>query len=78
MNFEKTITVLSEYLNRENDTWWVEGITDKPSGNKQKSDCSLFEHEFVAQTCGACGDDYSGSIYFPLSSGKYLKIGYTC
>ena len=35
-------------------------------------------HNMVWQTTGACEDDYSGYLLFPLSNGDYWKISYSC
>lgn len=32
----------------------------------------------VWQTCGYCGDDYSGFLLLPMKNGKYYKIIYSC
>ena len=73
---EEHINEIMEYLN-DNSSYGITGIVDKPEGEKQKCDCVLFDFEWVDQHAGYCGDDYYGHIYFPLPSGKYLKVFYT-
>ena len=67
-------------------------IVDEPSGVKQSFDhetldekeeliempeeFKYIDHEYCDQHCGICGDDYSGNLYFPLPSGKYLRCHY--
>ena len=52
------------------------GIVDAPNGDKQESNCGLFDFEWVDQSTGIAGDDYYGTVCFPLPSGKYLKLSY--
>lgn len=69
-------------------------IVDTPLGDKQAFDhealdekeelielpeeFKYIDHEYCDQHCGICGDDYSGNLYFPLPSGKYLRCHYEC
>ena len=69
-------------------------IVDTPLGDRQNFDHEALEgkeeliaipeefkyidHEYCDQHCGICGDDYSGNLYFPLPSGKYLRCYYEC
>ena len=39
--------------------------------------CS-YDHKFVEQHTGSCGDDYYGSLWYPLGGGKYLRVEFTC
>ena len=36
------------------------------------------DHYYVWQTCGYCGDDYSGFLLIPLNNNRYFKVYYTC
>ncbi len=53
-------------------------IWKKRNHKKQESEHELFDYEYVWQTVGACEDDYSGFILFPLRDNKYLEISYQC
>ncbi len=48
-------------------------IVDTPCGTRQDSEINLFDHEYVDQKTGHSGDDFYGSIYYPIEN-KYLKI----
>lgn len=52
-------------------------IVDTPTGTKQTSNIEMFDHEYVDQKCGCCGDDYYGSIYYPLPCGKYIRVRFS-
>jgi hypothetical protein len=41
-------------------------------------DIRKVSHYAVWQTTGYLGDDFSGYMLFPLSNGKYFKVGYSC
>lgn len=45
-------------------------------GEKQESDCELFDHEFVDQHA-YFEDDFHGTIYLPMPNGEYLAIYYS-
>ena len=64
-------------------------IVDEPLGDKQdfnhealdeKEEFKYIDHEYCDQQVngGVCGDEYSGDLYFPLPSGKYLRCHYEC
>jgi hypothetical protein len=40
-------------------------------------DYSIFDHYYVDQCVGVCGDDYYGHIYYPVKRG-YLKVEFSC
>lgn len=73
-NEESIINFLQEIINHL-DGWHIElcAIENEPSGNKQKSDCDLFEHEWVEQH--GSDDHFYGFMWFPIGE-KYLKIYY--
>lgn len=46
-------------------------------GHRQDVDGEFIDHEFIDQQGpGFAGDDYSGTMYLPLSSGTYLAQSY--
>jgi hypothetical protein len=71
------LNIIAEYMNDCSHISFPT-VVDKPRGIKQNSDCSTFDHEYVSQQCGYLGDDFSGCMYFPLSDGRYLEVGYSC
>ncbi len=54
----------------------LDGIVGKRSvaGEKQNSDCGLFDHEYVTQWTEY--DVHYGVIYLPIGRGLYLKINF--
>jgi hypothetical protein len=54
-------------------------IVDTPKGKKESYDGNkeIFDHIFVDQHAGSCGDDYYGHVYYPIE-GKYLKVEFYC
>ncbi len=70
------------------DNWGIDGIVEvKEFQNNGKTygtiegDPRNFEksgEEFIHQTSGYSGDDYSGNILIPIEGGKYLKVNYQC
>jgi len=51
-------------------------IVDTPSGERQRSDSELFDHEYIIQKQGNCCDSYYGFIFYPIGD-KYLKVGFS-
>jgi hypothetical protein len=45
--------------------------------DKQKSDLSFCDFEYVNQTCGACCDDYRGYMLYPYKD-IFIKVYYEC
>lgn len=45
-----------------------------------QQDCDIkgINHNYVLQTTGYLGDDYSGFLLFPTKNGQYFKIEYSC
>lgn len=70
------LEVLIEYMDGQ--SWQMVGIDAIPQGDKQESDCVLFDHEYVEQT-RAYEDSFHGHLWFPLGdqAGGYLKV-YFC
>lgn len=46
-------------------------------GEKQASDIDGFDFEYVSQSCGISGDDYSGHIYYQLTDTTIFSIYFT-
>ena len=70
------IDTLIEYM--DEGSGQMVGLVSLPKGDRQESDCALFDHEYVEQSC-AYEDTYHGHIYFPIGEQHvgYLKI-YFC
>jgi len=70
------LEVLIEYMDGQ--SWQMVGIDAMPQGDRQESDCVLFDHEYVEQK-RAYGDSFHGHLWFPLGDqlGGYLKV-YFC
>lgn len=47
-------------------------------GDRQESEYETFDHEYINQTTngGYTGDEFAGTIYFPLSDTQYLAMSY--
>jgi len=45
--------------------------------DKQPSDLPSCEHEYVEQSCGIAGDDYSGHVIYPFR-GMFIKVAFSC
>lgn len=73
--FDEIVTDLKE---NGSEIYFPEFV-DKPTGTRQDYDgnTELFDHIYVDQHVGYCGDDYYGHIYYPFE-GKYIKVGYNC
>ncbi|MDT4832897.1 hypothetical protein FQZ97_664700 [compost metagenome] len=52
-------------------------IVAEPAGHPQDNGYSLGD-VYVDQTCGHCGDDFSGTVALPLPDGRYLQFGFAC
>lgn len=53
-------------------------IVDTHGAVKPQDEPFWFKQAYVSQSCGYSGDDYSGTIWIPLSNGKYLKYWFCC
>jgi hypothetical protein len=55
----------------------LDGIVGKKSvkGQKQNSECELFDYEYVDQRT-EYDDVHYGHVYLPIGKGLYLKIGF--
>jgi hypothetical protein len=67
------LEVLIEYMDGQ--SWQMVGIDSMPQGDRQESDCELFDHEYVEQK-RAYEDSFHGHLWFPLGDqGEgYLKV----
>lgn len=45
---------------------------------KQESDHPDFKFEYVNQSCGIVGDDWSGTILFPLENDIFIAVDFNC
>lgn len=77
-NFLEYIVAIGEYLSKDCKFMEFPEIVNTPKGTRQTSDSLLWDHEYVDQSCGISGDDYHGTMYFPLPDGKYLSVGFCC
>lgn len=77
-DLERLLHEIGEYLSEDCIAVYFPKIVDKPKGVRQSSDLELFDHEYVDQHSGIGEDDYYGTMYFPLPSGKYLSVDYNC
>lgn len=68
---------IKEIMEHDCHYWRIYEITDKPEGDRQET-IGIFDHEYVDQTCGISGDDYSGSMYFPVGDGRYIRVQFEC
>ena len=70
------LDTLIEYMDER--AWQMVGLVSLPKGERQESDCALFDHEYIEQSC-AYEDTYHGHIYFPIGeqNAGYLKV-YFC
>jgi hypothetical protein len=50
----------------------------EPRGTKQECDFRPIKWEWVDQTTGWSGDDFSGYIYIQIKETRYLRISYAC
>ena len=57
--------------------WQIVEVVDTPKGEYQSSPSELFEHEYIDQRqIGPEGDSFTGSIYFPVGDGRYIRVGF--
>ena len=70
---------LKEYLSEELDNTFSYEIVseDKIFGTKQEEPY-WFKYIFIRQTVGYLGDDYSGTIFVPITKDKFFKFCYEC
>lgn len=73
--FENTVNKIREYMANDSYSFGIIDIVTIPRGQKQKSNCPIFDHEYIHK-CGVTKDDALYFKYFPLSSGKYVKVEY--
>lgn len=68
---------LKEYLEFE-ECYFSPRIVMNTKGNRQEVDGDLIKEEWVNQTTngGVSGDDFAGTIYFKLSTNRYLCFNY--
>lgn len=52
-------------------------IVDEPAGHPQDNGFALGD-VYVDQSCGMCGDDYSGTVALPLPDGRYFQFSFNC
>lgn len=65
-----------EYVSESGHSWLSRIVSSSDvKGERQDSDCDLFDHEFVDQH-SSFEDCFHGTMYLPLSNGEYLEIGY--
>jgi len=50
----------------------------KVSGDKQSESPFWFKHIFITQRTGYVCDDYSGTIFIPITEKHFLKFEYSC
>lgn len=68
------LQIVLETLRRDFQHVSIVGFTDEPKGDKQESDVPGFNYEWVDQTCGICGDDFQGNVYFEMESGLFVDV----
>ncbi|WP_407475234.1 hypothetical protein [Elizabethkingia anophelis] len=61
-------------------------IVDKPYGTWQNEECEYLDNsnywtvlkgQYVNQSCGYTGDDYSGTLEINLPNGKFLRASFS-
>lgn len=60
--------------------WFPEFLTDPEcleGHEKQESDCRSIEYEYVCQSGGHFGDDFSGTIIYPFKD-MFIKVRFEC
>ncbi|MVW92432.1 hypothetical protein FCL53_10695 [Elizabethkingia meningoseptica] len=72
--------------NVENGIYGVVKIVDKPCGVWQDEECeysdnsnywTVLKGQYVNQSCGYTGDDYSGTLEIKLPNGKFLRANFS-
>lgn len=53
-------------------------ITTDTGGRLQSEDWGFVEKAYIDQTCGYCGDDYSGYVWIPITPKRYLRFYFSC
>lgn len=76
MNFIETINAISEEM-QDCSYLCFPTIVDEPKGKRQDADTDFFDHVFVDQSCGIAGDDWHGTVYFPIPNGKYIAVEFS-
>lgn len=69
---------LIEYL-EETGYFKIKGIKrkNKVYGKKQ-TEPYWFKYVYITQSCGCCGDDFSGTIFIPITDKHFLEFYYEC
>ncbi len=60
--------------------WFPEFLTNADcldGHDKQESELESFDFEYVSQSCGMTGDDFSGTIIYPYKN-IFIKIRFEC
>ena len=52
-------------------------IVSQPAGHAQDNGFALGD-VYVDQSCGICGDDFSGTVALPLPDGRYFQFSFNC
>ena len=52
-------------------------VVKRDGYEKQPSDLPSCEYEYVAQSCGIAGDDYSGHVVYPYKD-IFIKVAFSC
>jgi hypothetical protein len=70
---------LQEFLKDDGKETFNYKIVDESKifGSKQ-TEPYWFKHIFISQSVGYLGDDYSGTIFIPISKDKFFKFEYVC
>lgn len=77
MDYEVMFNKIIENAKEDGMQIYFPKIVTIPKGNKQDSEIDIFDHEYVNQKTGCCGDDYYGEIYYPIGNGKYLEVSFS-
>jgi hypothetical protein len=77
-SFLEYLMAIGEYMANDCKFMGFPKIVDAPKGTRQASDSLIWDYEYVDQSCGISGDDYHGTMYFPLPNGKYLSVEFSC
>jgi len=72
---DNTFKAIKAWVQNECTYAYCIGFVEKAKGDKQDSEFSFCEFEYVDQSVGCCCDDYYGHIYLPIKD-KYIKIYY--
>jgi hypothetical protein len=72
------LMALFEEMDPDARSWGFEAIVDEPKGDREDRDGNFFDHVYIDQTCGPCEDDFQGTVYIPVTAGKYLACWYAC